>query len=166
MRRSVLASSEPRTGPTRRPGKSLEASSPPRSGLIQEMEALLEDGLQARAIATVKPKNSLSFDDAKRSRLLRGNQGDARERSNPKLFWQNEAKRRLSLVQHLKELIARFPPACKRKRNTYAVLPASMVSTLPVMLRPPSPSRYSTMRATSSASGSRRNALRLAIRLR
>jgi hypothetical protein len=48
----------------------------------------------------------------------------------------------------------------------HAVLPASMVSTLPVMLRPPSPSRYSTMRATSSVSGSRRNALRPAIRLR
>ena len=38
------------------------------------------------------------------------------------------------------------------KRNQ-AVLPASMVSTLPVMLRPPSPSRYSTMRATSSDFG-------------
>jgi hypothetical protein len=33
-----------------------------------------------------------------------------------------------------------------------AVLPASMVNTPPVMLRPPSPSRYSTMRATPSGS--------------
>jgi hypothetical protein len=41
-----------------------------------------------------------------------------------------------------------------------------MVSTLPVMLRPPSLNRYSTMRATSSTSGSRRSALRLAMRPR
>jgi hypothetical protein len=47
-----------------------------------------------------------------------------------------------------------------------AVFPASIVITEPVILRPPSPNRYSTMRATSSVSGSRRSALRLAIRLR
>jgi len=47
-----------------------------------------------------------------------------------------------------------------------AVLPASMVRTVPVILRLPSPMRYSTMRATSSVSGKRRNALRPAMRLR
>jgi len=47
-----------------------------------------------------------------------------------------------------------------------AVLPASIVSTLPVMLRPPSPSRYSTMLAMSSGSASRRKALRPLMRLR
>src|SRR3954463_16332791 len=47
-----------------------------------------------------------------------------------------------------------------RWSSAYAVLPASTVNTLPVTLRPPSPSRYSTMRATSSVSGRRRRALR------
>jgi hypothetical protein len=51
-------------------------------------------------------------------------------------------------------------------RLVQAVLPASMVRTDPVILRPPSPSRYSTMRATSSGSGRRRKALRPAMRLR
>jgi hypothetical protein len=53
-----------------------------------------------------------------------------------------------------------------REQSAQAVLPASMVMTDPVILRPPSPNRYSTMRATSSVSGNRRKALRLAIRLR
>src|SRR5260370_364728 len=45
-------------------------------------------------------------------------------------------------------------------RGGQAELPASTVSTVPVMFRPPSPRRYSTMEATSLASGRRRNALR------
>ena len=48
----------------------------------------------------------------------------------------------------------------------YAVLPASMVKTAPVILRPPSPRRYSTMRETSSASASLRKALRPTMRFR
>jgi hypothetical protein len=47
-----------------------------------------------------------------------------------------------------------------------AVFPASIVNTVPVTLRPPSPSKYSTMRATSSGWASRRNALRPAMRWR
>jgi hypothetical protein len=47
-----------------------------------------------------------------------------------------------------------------------AVFPASIVNTAPVTLRPPSPSRYSTMRATSSGWVSRRKALRPAMRWR
>jgi hypothetical protein len=54
----------------------------------------------------------------------------------------------------------------RRMFSVQAVLPASIVITEPVILRPPSPSRNSTIRATSSDSGKRRSALRLAIRLR
>jgi hypothetical protein len=45
---------------------------------------------------------------------------------------------------------------------SYAVLPASTVSTVPVMLPALSPSRNSTALATSSGTGSRCNALRRA----
>lgn len=45
-----------------------------------------------------------------------------------------------------------------------AVLPASTVTSVPVMFRPPSPRGYSTMEATSSASGRRRKLLALAAR--
>jgi len=44
-----------------------------------------------------------------------------------------------------------------------AVLPASTTCTEPVMFRPPSPSRNSTLRATSTGSMSRWSALRRAI---
>jgi hypothetical protein len=50
-----------------------------------------------------------------------------------------------------------------RMTIAYAVLPASIVSVVPVTLRPPSPSKNSTLRATSIGSGMRFMALRRAI---
>jgi len=47
------------------------------------------------------------------------------------------------------------PRLTRRMPRNHAVLPASTVSTVPVMLVPPSPSRNSTARATSSTSGRR-----------
>ena len=49
------------------------------------------------------------------------------------------------------------------QRRLHAVLPASTVSTVPVMLLAPAPRRNSTASATSSMSGRRRSALRRAI---
>jgi hypothetical protein len=54
------------TTPPVREKLSAEESAAIRAQLVQEIETLPEDGLQARAIAILKAKNRLSADDAKR----------------------------------------------------------------------------------------------------